>query len=151
MIYIDNPVGTGMSFNIIIKISHKTIWQKQFTVINIETNRFSGYSFTNSCYATSEKEVANDLYDALTQFFQLFNTLKNNDFYVTGESYAGKYVPAISYKIHTSNKLMLKTARPRDVINLKVSSCFLAQLYSYCKMAKSNSLPYPFTYVYYMK
>ena len=94
-------------------------------MIDIETNQFLGYSFTNSCYATSEKEVANDLYDALTQFFQLFNTLKNNDFYVTGESYAGKYVPAISYKIHTSNKLMLKSARPRDVINLKVSNCFL--------------------------
>ena len=87
--------------------------------------RFLGYSFTNSCYATSEKEVANDLYDALTQFFQLFNTLKNNDFYVTGESYAGKYVPAISYKIHTSNKLLMKNARPRDVINLKVSTFFL--------------------------
>ena len=117
-------------------------------MIKIETNRFSGYSFTNSCYATSEKEVANDLYDALTQFFQLFNTLKNNDFYVTGESYAGKYVPAISYKIHTSNKLMLKSARPRDVINLKVSTIFLVQLYSCCN---EISLPYPFTYVYYIK
>ena len=131
MIYIDNPVGTGMSLNLINTQNYLFIdWQKQFTLINIETNRFLGYSFTNSCYATSEKEVANDLYDALTQFFQLFNTLKNNDFYVTGESYAGKYVPAISYKIHTSNKLMLKTARPRDVINLKVSTIFLVQLYS---------------------
>ena len=126
MIYIDNPVGTGMSLSLIITISHKTIFMNiYYEYDNIETNRFSGYSFTNSCYATSEKEVANDLYDALTQFFQLFNTLKNNDFYVTGESYAGKYVPAISYKIHTSNKLLLKTGRPRDVINLKVSNCFL--------------------------
>ena len=80
-----------------------------------------GYSFTNSCYASTQKEVANDLYEALLQFFQLFPSLKTNEFYVTGESYAGKYVPAISYKIHTQNKLKLKTGRPRDVINLKVS------------------------------
>ena len=56
------------------------------------------------------------------QFFQLFPSLRKNDFYVTGESYAGKYVPAVSYKIHTQNKLKVKTARPRDVINLKVIS-----------------------------
>ena len=81
---------------------------------------FLGYSFTNSCYVTTQKEVANDLYDALTQFFQLFPSLKRNDFYVTGESYAGKYIPAISHKIHTENKMKMKSRKPRDVINLKV-------------------------------
>ena len=44
-------------------------------------------------------QVANDLYDALQQFFLLFPQLQKNDFYATGESYAGKYVPAISYKV----------------------------------------------------
>ena len=44
-------------------------------------------------------QVANDLYDALQQFFLLFPQLQRNDFYATGESYAGKYVPAISYKV----------------------------------------------------
>ena len=81
---------------------------------------FSGYSFTNSCYVSTQNEVANDLYDALMQFFQLFPSMKKNDFYVTGESYAGKYVPAISYKIHTENKMMIQNQKPRDVINLKV-------------------------------
>ena len=54
------------------------------------------------------------------QFFQLFPSLKKNDFYVTGESYAGKYVPAISYKIHSENKMKSNNKKPRDVINLKV-------------------------------
>ncbi|XP_071108886.1 probable serine carboxypeptidase CPVL isoform X2 [Haliotis cracherodii] len=74
MLYIDNPVGTGFSF----------------------TGEDSGY-------ATNEEDVGRDLYSCLTQFFQIFNEYQKNDFYITGESYAGKYVPAISYKIHVEN------------------------------------------------
>lgn len=39
----------------------------------------------------------------MTQFFQLFPDLADNDFYVTGESYAGKYVPSLAYKIYNMN------------------------------------------------
>ncbi|XP_028614239.1 probable serine carboxypeptidase CPVL isoform X2 [Grammomys surdaster] len=74
MLYIDNPVGTGFSF----------------------TDHFRGY-------ASNEDDVAQDLYSALTQFFKLFPEYSKNDFYVTGESYAGKYVPAIAYYIHSLN------------------------------------------------
>jgi vitellogenic carboxypeptidase-like protein len=51
-----------------------------------------GYSFTNSDdgYARNETVVGEDLYNALLQFFQLFPELQKNEFYVTGESYAGK-------------------------------------------------------------
>uniref|UniRef100_A0A8C5NW77 Probable serine carboxypeptidase CPVL n=1 Tax=Jaculus jaculus TaxID=51337 RepID=A0A8C5NW77_JACJA len=74
MLYIDNPVGTGFSFT----DSHKG-------------------------YAVSEDDVAKDLYSALIQFFQLFPEYANNDFYASGESYAGKYVPAIAHYIHSLN------------------------------------------------
>uniref|UniRef100_A0A4W5L6V2 Carboxypeptidase vitellogenic like n=1 Tax=Hucho hucho TaxID=62062 RepID=A0A4W5L6V2_9TELE len=42
---------------------------------------------------------------ALTQFFQIFSEYQSNDFYATGESYAGKYVPAIGYYIHKHNPI----------------------------------------------
>ncbi|XP_008259795.2 probable serine carboxypeptidase CPVL isoform X3 [Oryctolagus cuniculus] len=74
MLYIDNPVGTGFSF----------------------TRDSRGY-------AVNEDDVAKDLYSALNQFFQLFPEYRQNDFYIAGESYAGKYVPAIAYYIHTLN------------------------------------------------
>ncbi|CAF1464838.1 unnamed protein product, partial [Rotaria sordida] len=65
----------------------------------------TGYSFTKSeqGYVRNEDEVARDLYAMLIQFFQLYNEYIMCPFYVTGESYGGKYVPAIVYKIHIEN------------------------------------------------
>lgn len=74
VIYIDNPVGTGFSF----------------------TDNDAGYS-------TNEVEVGANLYTSLIQFFTLFPHLKKNDFFISGESYAGKYVPALGYAIHQNN------------------------------------------------
>ncbi|KAF6198695.1 hypothetical protein GE061_008447 [Apolygus lucorum] len=74
MIYIDNPVGTGFSF----------------------TQNASGY-------VTNQEEVGRDLYSAMIQFFQLFPELQSHDFYISGESYAGKYIPALAYTIHVNN------------------------------------------------
>ncbi|KAM4704652.1 putative serine carboxypeptidase CPVL [Rhinophrynus dorsalis] len=74
MLYIDNPVGTGFSF----------------------TDDDRGF-------AVDQDDVGRDLYSALTQFFQIFSEYQKNEFYATGESYAGKYVPAIGYYIHTRN------------------------------------------------
>uniref|UniRef100_A0A7N8YDL8 Probable serine carboxypeptidase CPVL n=1 Tax=Mastacembelus armatus TaxID=205130 RepID=A0A7N8YDL8_9TELE len=73
-LYIDNPVGTGFSFT--------------------EDDRG---------FAQNQDDVGRDLYSALTQFFQLFPEYQANEFYATGESYAGKYVPAVSYYIHKNN------------------------------------------------
>lgn len=50
-------------------------------------------------YATNEVDVGRDLYEALRQFFTLFEEYRGNPFYLTGESYAGKYLPAIGHKI----------------------------------------------------
>jgi len=61
------------------------------------------------------KQVGNDLADALDYFFELLPDLRQNDFYVTGESYAGKYVPACAYTIHERNKAAAKEKQ----INLK--------------------------------
>jgi vitellogenic carboxypeptidase-like protein len=85
VIYFDNPVGTGFS-----------------------------YTEADKGYARDETDVARDLYEALQQFYTLFPEYQSRDFYVTGESYAGKYVPAISYKIHTENQ-----GTPKIRINLK--------------------------------
>ncbi|KAJ5069195.1 serine carboxypeptidase [Anaeramoeba ignava] len=80
MLYIDSPVGTGFS-----------------------------YVNNNAGFVTNEEEIANDLYTALLVFFQKYLDYSTQDLYVFGESYGGKYVPSISYKImNEGNKLHLK-------------------------------------------
>ncbi len=81
-------------------------WNSLYSLLYIDNPVGTGYSFTNSDqgYTRSQDEVADDLYSALTQFFQIYTDYAKNPFYVTGESYAGKYVPSIGYKIHVENQ-----------------------------------------------
>lgn len=81
----------------------KFSWTQNHNVIYIDNPVGTGYSFTNGGYAQNETKVGEDLYSALIQFFTLFPELQKNDFFITGESYAGKYVPAISYTIYKKN------------------------------------------------
>lgn len=70
MLYIDNPIGTGHSF----------------------TAYDAGYS-------KNQNDVGANLYNVLQQFLSVFPELRENPFYITGESYAGKFVPALGYTI----------------------------------------------------
>ncbi|PSN56676.1 putative serine carboxypeptidase CPVL [Blattella germanica] len=60
-------------------------------------------STSNNAYTATVGEVADHLYEALTQFFTVFTEFQTNDFYIAGESYAGKYVPTLAKKIEESN------------------------------------------------
>jgi len=93
----------------------QTSWTLTHHVIYIDQPVGTGFSFTklDKCMAQNQDNVATDLYNALRQFFIMFPDIKNNEFYITGESYAGKYVPALAHKIHTLNPLA------SEKINLK--------------------------------
>ncbi|XP_040564947.1 probable serine carboxypeptidase CPVL isoform X2 [Lepeophtheirus salmonis] len=93
-----------------------TAWSLTHNIIYLDQPVGTGFSFTklDECYATNETDVAKDIYEMLFQFFQLFPETKSNEFYITGESYAGKYVPAIASYIHEQNPLSAE----KDKINL---------------------------------
>ncbi|KPJ20357.1 Venom serine carboxypeptidase [Papilio machaon] len=74
LLFIDNPVGTGFSF----------------------TEQKTGYCRNEEC-------IAENLFNALLQFFTLFPNLKSNELYIAGESYAGKYTVSLAMYIHRKN------------------------------------------------
>jgi len=90
----------------LIPVKRDISWADSYNVIYVDQPVGTGFSFTDKDegYATNQVQVAKDLYEALRQFFLVFTEVQQSDFYITGESYAGKYVPAISYKIHKMNQ-----------------------------------------------
>ena len=70
LVYVDQPINTGFS-----------------------------YSDDPADEVHDESVVAEDMLQFLAEFVQAHPELDGNDFYVTGESYAGHYVPAVSYRV----------------------------------------------------
>ena len=85
--------------------ARKYSWNLNHNLIYIDNPVGTGYSFTDNDlgYAINETDVGRDIHTALVQFFDLFPELQQNEFYVSGESYAGKYVPAVSHAIKDYN------------------------------------------------
>ena len=52
---------------------------------------------------TTQEAVTDNLYEFLQQWYTLFPQYQSNPFYPFGESYAGKFVPSITRRIHEEN------------------------------------------------
>ena len=98
----NGPFNADSDLNL---VARNLSWTNTHNMLYIDSPTGTGFSFTDDAagYATNQDDVARDLYSALTQFFTAFETFQDNDFYITGESYAGKYVPAIALRIHQEN------------------------------------------------
>lgn len=73
------------------------------------------YSNTTSDYNHSgDKNTAEDAYVFIVNWLERFPQYKTRDFYITGESYAGHYVPQLAYTIILNNKKANQT-----IVNIK--------------------------------
>ncbi|KAM3373852.1 serine carboxypeptidase-like 20 [Capsicum galapagoense] len=70
VIYLDSPVGVGLS-----------------------------YSGNESDYVTGDLKTASDSHSFLLKWFEIYPEFLTNPFYIAGESYAGIYVPTLSYEV----------------------------------------------------
>eukprot|EP00238_Polyblepharides_amylifera_P010619 CAMPEP_0196579926 /NCGR_PEP_ID=MMETSP1081-20130531/25785_1 /TAXON_ID=36882 /ORGANISM="Pyramimonas amylifera, Strain CCMP720" /LENGTH=375 /DNA_ID=CAMNT_0041899651 /DNA_START=67 /DNA_END=1190 /DNA_ORIENTATION=- len=97
-------------------ITAKYSWSSSANLLFVDQPVDTGYSYSNddSDMVHTQTEVAQDMYNFLQEFFADHPNLEGRDLFVTGESYAGHYVPAISFKIVTENSL-----GNRKHINLK--------------------------------
>ncbi|KAG6514019.1 hypothetical protein ZIOFF_024357 [Zingiber officinale] len=81
-------------------------WDKVSNLLYVDQPTGTGFSYTTDKRDIRHDEagVSNDLYDFLQVFFKEHPEYVNNDFYITGESYAGHYIPALASRIHRGNK-----------------------------------------------
>lgn len=81
-------------------------WDKVSNIIYVDQPTGTGFSYSSDRddIRDNEEGVSNDLYDFLQEFFKEHPQYAKNDFYVTGESYAGHYIPALATRIHNGNK-----------------------------------------------
>ncbi|XP_037573034.1 venom serine carboxypeptidase [Dermacentor silvarum] len=86
----------------------KRTWARRYSMLYVDQPVGSGYSFTDSKrgYARDMTDVGRDMLEFLQQFFTLFGELGQNEFYITGESYAGKYVPTVGAVLHQNADTM---------------------------------------------
>ncbi|XP_067008046.2 venom serine carboxypeptidase-like [Anabrus simplex] len=80
-------------------------WHRNHSLIFIDNPVGTGFSFTDydAGYATNMTQVGDELYKALVQFFEVFPELRRLPFFIAGESFAGKYIPALAHTIHKRN------------------------------------------------
>ncbi|XP_072982119.1 serine carboxypeptidase-like [Typha latifolia] len=81
-------------------------WDKISNLIYVDQPTGTGFSYSSDKRDTrhDEKGVSDDLYDFLQEFFTKHPEYAKNDFYITGESYAGHYIPAFASRVHQGNK-----------------------------------------------
>ncbi|KAI3774745.1 hypothetical protein L1987_49307 [Smallanthus sonchifolius] len=105
-----NKDGKTLSIN-------KYSWNKVANMLFLESPAGVGFSYSNksSDYKiTGDAQTAKDSYTFLVNWLKRFPEYKTRDFYITGESYAGHYIPQLAQLILRSNQNENNT-----VINLK--------------------------------
>jgi len=76
-------------------------WSSIANVLYIEAPVGVGFSYADSTsdYKITDDSAADDNRAAMEKFYELFPEYAQNDFFITGESYAGVYVPTLAEAI----------------------------------------------------
>ncbi|XP_043725917.1 serine carboxypeptidase-like 40 [Telopea speciosissima] len=86
---------------------NKFAWNNVANVLFIESPAGIGFSYTNTSSdfeVTGDQSTADDAYIFLMNWLERFPEYKNRKLYLTGESYAGHYVPQLALTILKHNK-----------------------------------------------
>ncbi|KAG4929436.1 hypothetical protein JHK82_046501 [Glycine max] len=95
-----NKNGEGLHFN-----THS--WNQEANLLFVESPVGVGFSYTNTSSDLTKLEdnfVAEDAYIFLVNWLQRFPQFKSRDFFISGESYGGHYIPQLAELIFDRNK-----------------------------------------------
>ncbi|MFD9061803.1 hypothetical protein ACFVZ3_09810 [Kitasatospora purpeofusca] len=104
-LFIENgPLRIGDDAAGSVSVSADT-WNQEAHVVYWDQPVGTGYSYSDTAgsYVQDEDTLALMFWEGLQQFFATYPEYRNCPLYVCGESYAGKYVPAIARKIDEQN------------------------------------------------
>ncbi|XP_019365282.1 PREDICTED: lysosomal protective protein-like, partial [Gavialis gangeticus] len=100
--FLVQPDGASLRYN-------DYAWNQVANVLYLESPLGVGFSYSDDKqYTTNDTEVAHNNYLALKEFLRLFPEYSNNDLYLTGESYAGIYIPTLAQWVMQDPSLKLK-------------------------------------------
>ena len=76
-------------------------WNRVANVLYVESPSYVGFSYSGDAgdWKTDDDTVAGDNYEFVRRWLALYPEYRKNDFYVTGESYGGHYVPQLCEQI----------------------------------------------------
>ena len=86
-------------------------WNKLANIVFMEAPCGVGFSYSNSSskgddsdYSNNDEGTADDNYAFIQAFLSRFPSYRNNDLYITSESYGGHYMPTLARNIVDKNK-----------------------------------------------
>eukprot|EP00667_Euglena_gracilis_P009413 EG_transcript_9562 len=83
-------------------------WLRVANMLFLESPAGVGFSFSSQPYVPNDNSTADDNYRFLKRWFQAYPEFAQNDFYISGESYAGIYVPMLSYRCAQDKSINFK-------------------------------------------
>ncbi|XP_028766238.1 serine carboxypeptidase-like 45 [Neltuma alba] len=96
-----------------VLIKNDYSWNKEANMLYLEAPIGVGFSYAkDGSYTVDDNETARDNLMFLKLWFNKFPQYRRRDFFLTGESYAGHYVPQLA-------KLMIDLNKKEKIFNLK--------------------------------
>ncbi|XP_078434011.1 serine carboxypeptidase-like 42 [Wolffia australiana] len=95
------PTGDGRGLRI-----NSQSWNKVTNILFVESPAGVGWSYSNrtSDYTTGDNSTAHDMLLFLLKWFDKFPELRSRELFLTGESYAGHYIPQLAEFLLRFNK-----------------------------------------------
>ncbi|PON76311.1 Serine carboxypeptidase-like [Parasponia andersonii] len=87
------PIGNGRGLR-----KNSMSWNRASNLLFIESPAGVGWSYSNttSDYNTGDAATANDMREFFLKWYEKFPSFRSRDLFLTGESYAGHYIPQLA-------------------------------------------------------
>ncbi|TIB98733.1 alpha/beta-hydrolase [Wallemia mellicola] len=118
-------------------------WHEYANIVFIDQPVGTGYSYAQTdSYVHELDQAADQFITFLNNFYEIFPELKNTDTYISGESYAGQYVP------YFANKVIETPDLPLNLKGLMIGNGWIdpiSQYPAYAQFAHAEGLIQPGT------